>query len=440
MDHDSLGEVNFQEYAFGVLFKDGYFYVAGGGAVKRGGRSYFLERNLLNEEKVGGVLKIKESDGSMTMINGGLRACNGIAWGPDSSIWLTDNQGSFRPGSQLIAMAEGANYGYPNKVNAFSSKPVTPPSLWLVQSEIARSPTYPHWVEKGIYAGQFLMGDISLGGIKRAFVEKVEGAWQGAAFSFTGGLEVGIQSIVEDNKGVLYVGGMGRNEHNNWGWNFTKFGLQKLTPKANSITFEILAIRSRRNGMELEFTKPVGAGADNPANYSVAAAQMLPDTAYGGGNMVGKANLAIQAVTVSLDRRKVFLELNGLTAKRVLVIKALGVKSETGETPRCPAGWYTLNAISPTEAFTSPTGLVQKNPALADAGAIHIRISPEGLRVKVPFDGGHSAVLRTLQGRQVAEQSATGAHEYAFPQALHSGLYVLQVRASGRIFTKTVAI
>ena len=37
---DPSGAVNFQEYAFGLVYQDGYFYSALGGGVRLGGKSY----------------------------------------------------------------------------------------------------------------------------------------------------------------------------------------------------------------------------------------------------------------------------------------------------------------------------------------------------------------------------------------------------------------
>ncbi|HKP98232.1 MAG TPA: hypothetical protein VJ385_21050 [Fibrobacteria bacterium] len=440
--HDKDGNVNFQEYVFGVLYKDGYFYVAVGGAVASGGLSFVNDQGKMDNDRTGSLLKIKESDGTITMLSGGMRACNGIAWGPEGSIWMTDNQGSYRPSSEITAMVEGGYYGYPNKQNpAFAGKPVTPPSIWSVYGEIGYSPTYPHLMKKGVYAGQFLIGDLAKGGIKRTFMEKVNGDWQGAIFSFTGGLEVGIETILEDSAGVLYAGGMGRGDPRNWGWNTKKFGLQKLTPKPGITTFEILAIRSRRNGMEIEFTKPTGAGAEAASSYKVTSAQMdLSKPGYGEGNMIGKTTLSIKTVTVSPDRRKVFLELNGMAANRVLTLKTDGVKSEGGESVRCGAGWYTLNSISQSEAFSPATNLAQKDPALADAHSILVRREAGGLRVSVPFEGGHSLVLSDLQGRKVTARSGSGAREYVFATgAWPPGVYLLQARAGGRTFARMIS-
>ncbi len=437
--HDSRGIANFQEYTFGLLYKDGYFYVAGGGAVIRGGRSFDSLPDSLDEPRVGGVLKIKDSDGSMEMLNGGMRASNGIAWGPEGTIWITDNQGSYRPSSQLTQSIPGANYGYPNKPGVFSSKPITPPGVWLVHGDIARSPTYPHLVAKGLYAGQFLVGDISQGGIKRVFVEKVNGAWQGCVFSFTGGLEVGIEKILEDSSGTLYVGGFGRGDAANWGWNGKEWGLQKLIPKPGVTAMEILSIRSRRIGMEIEFTQPVGAEGELASSYSVIAGGMAPETGYGLGSMIGKTTLPIKSVQLSPDRKRVFLDLPGLTAGKVLIIKTAGVKSQAGETVRCPAGWYTLNAISPTDPLPSPTRI---GPAAAAGGegAPRIFTTAQGFEVEIPGAGSHRITLSNLQGKAAYSASGNGARRYAIAQAGRlSGLYILEVKLGGTGYRRALA-
>ncbi len=433
--HDSLGAVNMQEYNYGVIYRDGYFYVGSAGAVKFGGMSFDTQMSTLNEERVGCVLKINETTGSVTKLNAGFRSNNGIAWGPEGTIWVTDNQGSYRPGSQLTVALEGKNYGYPNKAGAFTNLPVTPPSLWLTQGEIARSPTFPILVSHGPYAGQFLVGDISQGGIKRAFVEKVGDTWQGAAFSFTGGLEVGIEKVIESSDGTLYVGGMGNGDASNWGWAGKLFGLQRLAPKPGVTTFEIMAIRARKNGMEIEFTKPVGAEGGLAGSYNVQQAQMNPQSGYGAGSMDNRTTLPIKSVQVSSDRKRAFLELD-LTANRVLVIKALGVKSSTGEAVRCPAGWYTLNALSQTDPFS--TTPIAKQPLQAKPSDIKIASLPSEVRIWVLIVGRYDLSLRGLDGRSLASQSGSGAREYLFAtQGLSHGVYVLEVKADGNVLRQS---
>jgi hypothetical protein len=432
--HDNSGDVNFQEYAFGLLYKAGYFYIANAGSVKGGGKSFDSAQSMLSEDRVGCVLRVSESDGALTKMNAGFRATNGIAWGPEGTLWVTDNQGSYRPASQLTVAQEGRNYGYPNKPGLYSDQPVTPPSLWLVHGEIARSPTHPMLLQHGLYAGQFLVGDMSQGGIKRILPEKVDGTWQGAAFSFTGGLEVGIEKILEAPDGSLYVGGLGNGDVQNWGWNGKRFGLQKLTPKSGVVTFEILAIRARKGGMEIEFTKPVGPEGELAASYNVQQGQMSPQSGYGLGSMENRNTLAIKGVQVSPDRKKAFLRLD-LTANRVLVIKALGVKSAGGESVRCPAGWYTLNALGQSDPFT-PVDVVRR-PSASVAPEIRVSVLTGAVKVHVPAAGSHTVSLLDLAGRSLARESGEGPRDHVLPTGhLERGVHLIEVRAGENVQRK----
>jgi cytochrome c len=49
---------------------------------------------------------------------------------------------------------------------------------------------------EGPYKGQMLHGDVTHGGLARDFLEKINGAYQGAVFRFTQGLEAGVNQKV----------------------------------------------------------------------------------------------------------------------------------------------------------------------------------------------------------------------------------------------------
>lgn len=448
--HDSKGSVNFQEYPFGLLYRDGFFYTANAGAVRGGGLSFVDDPTQLDDPKSGGVLKIKADDGSSELLNGGFRGSNGLSWGPEGTLWVTDNQGAFLPSSKLIQVVPGRNYGHFNGPNGFNAIPESPPAVWMVQGQIGNSPTHPAFIQKGLYAGQFMVGDISRGGVKRTFIEKVGGEWQGCAFSFSGGFEAGIQKIIEGPQGELYLAGLGRGDVANWGWNGKLFGLQKLTPKAGATVFEMLAIRSRKDGMEIEFTQPVGGAAALAANYSVKAATMKPGPGYGEGNMQENHSLTIKSVKVSANKKSVFLELEGLEAKRVLVIRPnASVKSESGDSLRCPAGWYTLNAISPSAAFdphvpvsSSIAGKAGQSPSALASRKIKVRVGAQGsTNIYVPFEGSHRLELKTLDGRALLSRSGTGARDYLFDRGqIPKGVYLLELRASGMILYRSLVL
>jgi cytochrome c len=62
-------------------------------------------------------------------------------------------------------------------------------AIYLPEDEIANSPSQPILMQDGPYKGQMLHGDVTHGGIKRDFLEKINGEYQGAVFRFTQGLE-----------------------------------------------------------------------------------------------------------------------------------------------------------------------------------------------------------------------------------------------------------
>jgi hypothetical protein len=353
------------------------------------------------------------------MINGGLRSCNGLTFGPDSSLWVTDNQGSWLPSSKLIAVEQGRNYGYVNGPNGFAGVPDSPPAVWLPYGEIARSPTQPVYVKQGRYQGQFLIGDISKGGIKRAFVEKVKGEWQGAVFSFTGGLFAGVQKILEAPNGDWFVGGLGQGDMQNWGWNGRTFGLQKLRLKENDSTFEMLAVRSRRHGIEIEFTRPLGKGSESALEWTFESAEMKPDESYSGGNMLNRKPLAVTAIRVSDDRRTLYFGLEGLMPKTVLTLKAKsGVTCASGQALRCPAAWYTLNQLSEDEPLIPPAATGPRHPTSFSAqnqGAVRLWSQKGSVMARAPAP--FHLLLMNARG-EVLHQTSTDAAS-AQPLQIH---------------------
>ena len=96
----------------------------------------------------------------------------------------------------------------------------TPPAVWLPQDEIGNSPGQPVQMPYGPYKNQWLLGDVTHGGIKRIFLEKVEGSYQGCVFRFSQGLEAGINRMVWGPDSSLYVG---------WSRNGGKLGMETET-------------------------------------------------------------------------------------------------------------------------------------------------------------------------------------------------------------------
>ena len=87
---------NFHEFAFGLLYKDGFFYLNLSVSINLGGATTVPQGSVDR----GTQLKINKDTGAVEYIAGGLRTPHGIGWGPEDSIWTTDNQGGWLPGQQ----------------------------------------------------------------------------------------------------------------------------------------------------------------------------------------------------------------------------------------------------------------------------------------------------------------------------------------------------
>lgn len=369
---------NFHEFAFGLVERDGFLYANLAVAIQPGGAS--VHPQLPGR---GGVLRIDPRDGSFTEVAHGLRTPNGIGIGPGGAIFLTDNQGDWLPSSKLLRLEPGAFYGSRAVLgDAAAGLTVTPPVLWLPQDEIGNSPSEPTLLPAGHgpYSGQLVFGDVTRGGVQRTALEEVDGAWQGAVFRFTQGLEAGVNRLRAAPDGALYVGGIGST--GNWGQaGKQSFGLERLRYLGEA-PLELLSVRARADGFELEFTRALerGLGGD-PTAYEVEQWRYEATATYGGPKLDIEA-LRVGEAVVSADRKRVLLRVLGLREGRVVHLRLAGAFfDEAGNPPWTTEAWYTLNRL-PREPLD--TSALERAPA-HDAAPID-----EGWREL--FDG------RTLAG------------------------------------------
>ena len=327
---------DFHEFSFGLVYKDGHFFA-----------TLSLAMRLLSDEKQkadrGKTIKIS-MDGSYEWVNSGLRTPNGIGLGPENDLFVTDNQGQWIPGNKLIHVKKGDYHGMPWALPDPSNPPPTAlPAIWLPQDEIANSPSQPVLIQDGPYKGQMLHGDVTHGGIKRDFLEKINGEYQGAVFRFTQGLEAGVNRLTWGPDGALYIGGVGMV--GGWSWKEKQYGLQQMKYNGK-LTFEMLAVRAKQTGFEIEFTEPIKTPQRIlPSDFFIQQWWYLPTANYGGPKMdVEKLN--VTSMTVSPDRKKISLEIAGLKKGRVVYFRLPGnLESASGQQLWSSEAWYTLNNI-----------------------------------------------------------------------------------------------
>ncbi|MEY3053190.1 MAG: hypothetical protein RLY31_2975 [Bacteroidota bacterium] len=343
---------NFHEFAFGLAYKDGYFYGSLATDILPGGAGAPVQ-----PKDRGRTFRIAREDGRMELVTSGLRTPNGIGIGVDGELFNADNQGDWLPSSKIVHIRPGAFYG--SRAVDFEGTAQleeTPPVVWLPQDEIGNSPSTPVAFDEGPYQGQMIHGEVTHGGIKRVFVEKINGSYQGCVFRFTQGLEAGVNRLVWGPDGALYVGGVGNPgnwQHGSGHW----YGLQRLRYNGKT-TFEMLAVRARSNGLEIEFTEPLEEGIGwNPQDYDIQQWRYEPTAEYGGPKL-GLTQLKVRRAGVSEDRTKVFLELAGMKEGHVVYVHLpnhwLG---ESGGEIWSTEAWYTMNHLPenlPVRSLPSP--------------------------------------------------------------------------------------
>ena len=354
---------NFHEFCFGLAYKDGYFYAALATAINPGGAS--TQPQIPDRGK---AVKISKKDGSVEFVAHGLRTPNGVGIGVDNEIFIADNQGDWLPASKIVHLTKDAWFGS-RSVDFEGTAKLTEkrPVVWLPQDEIGNSPSTPMAINDGPYKGQMIHGEVTHGGVKRVFVEKVNGEYQGCLFRFIQGIEAGVNRMVWGPDGALYLGGIGST--GNWLQNGKLwYGLQRVKYNEKS-TFEMLAVRAKSNGVEIEFTEPLrpGEGWDK-SNYNVRTWWYKPTKAYGGPKMDHRG-LDIRSVNISEDRKKVFLELDGMKDNHLVYIRLMNTPiSDLGHQLWSTEAWYNMNQIPVNQpGFTTTAPAPMVNNVLSDA-------------------------------------------------------------------------
>ncbi len=360
---------NFHEFAFGLLYKDGFFYMNLSVSINLGGASTVPQGS--NDR--GMHLKINKDTGAIEYVAGGLRTPHGIGWGPDDSIFVTDNQGGWLPANKLIHIQPGKFYNHyttgPNgQPGRFDDQRPTPPAVWIPHNEIGNSPSQPMLIPSGPFAGQMWVADVTYGGIQRAFLEKVEGEYQGAYFRMTQGLESGITHMALEDDGSIIVGGLGAG--GNWGQEGKlDFGLQKLVPNGTADVRHPEDGAGRRRLQADLHQADLGRDAHRPGpKYKVRQWTYAPTSSYGGPKIAEEA-LDVTEATVSADHKVVTLKVANLKPNRVVYLRSpRPFDAQDGTKLLSTEAWYTLNKLPGYVAPVSD-GLYELEDGIMTGGA-----------------------------------------------------------------------
>lgn len=369
---------NYHQFTFGLVHKDGRLYTALSTAMAPPGWEGMGTNAAPNGPLRGSVIEVDLASKTFRAIAGGVRTPNGLGFGPGDSLYYADNQGTWMPTNQVGEVVPGRFFGHYNNTNfvpklaerfpkggiasIWPDRLRAPAALDLVHNDFCNSPTQPLLFERGPFAGQMLIGELTAGGIRRAFIETINGQQQGAAFQFSQGFTSGINRLAWGPGDILMAGGIGAG--GNWNWKNTRSGLDRLRPTGKT-AFEMHAIRALYNGFEIEFTRPVDAQwLGNTANYTLRQWHYAPDDKYGGPRVAERA-LKVVAAIPNDDGTKVRLEVAGLQPGQTVSIRT-DPRSVAGEEIWSTTAYYALNQIPfppQTRVLPPSIGLGAQPPA-----------------------------------------------------------------------------
>lgn len=312
---------------------------------------------------------IMGADGAFKPMAAGMRSPCGLGANSVGDMFCVDQQGTWIPATPIYHLRPGAFYlnpeglgpqrradspvklsvPVPNRVpypDAIRAVPeMVPPAVWLPYNKMGRSGTdiavCAQAGKFGPFDGQLFVGEFTDAKVSRVFLERVDGQYQGAAFPFLSGFASGVVRVLFDGDGTLFVGMTSR------GWSslgLHSYGLQRVR-WTGVIPFALGEMRAQPRGFELVFTAPVDAeSAGRIASYSLKSYTYFYSSAYGSAE-IDVRPLMITTATVSSDRRRVRLQVEGLRELYVHELRAEGVRSATGAPLAHPDAYYTLNRI-----------------------------------------------------------------------------------------------
>ena len=421
------------QFAFTPIYNKGFFYAPYSGSINHGGPS-----DVEATSHMSGAFLKWDLTGKLEAFAGGLRSPNGANVDEATGdMFVTDNQGGWFPASTFQQMKPGKFYGHrqtpPHLPNWAERLPYEPPTAWLPYATVRASPSQPVVIPQGKFAGDWVIGDVNSPGLIRVALDKVNDIYNGAVFFFSQGMgNAAVNRLAYGPDGSLYIATL-QTIAGNWPEGNLQ-SIYRLIPNPKATAFEMRAVRSLADGLELEFTQPVDADKVVISAFKAVQWQYIRQAGYGTGKQPDEV-LAISGVDVSQDKMRVHLKIAGLVIDRTIKIKHTGLTSD-GKAPFNDESWFTLNALS-TRTWNTVTGIeknVVRNTIAGDA-ILHLD-GPGLMTVKVEAVGNWNATLVSSNGSVVSHKSGTGTSEFQMGGSSYSGLHLRVEMHDGTLVKK----
>ena len=310
----------------------------------------------------GWVMRITP-DGKLEPVASGFRQTNGLAFSPEGDLFVTDNQGDYKPATGLLHVEPGDFHGHAGSLKweaGYNPASLTTEALWqrtktpavvFPHGPMGVSPGQPAWDltkgKFGPFAGQVFTGDYSRLVI-RASLEKVAGAWQGACFPFLGRnesapfatgdrLKSGATRAVFAPDGSLYLGATA-------GWGAGEDGLQRITWDG-SVPPEVRDIRLTSRGFAVRFTRPMSPDTlSRTESFALNRFRFYYHHKYG-SPWVDESRVTVTEVRAAADGLSAELLVEGLEPGFVYEFSLPTLRTRSGDPLANPLGYYTANRL-----------------------------------------------------------------------------------------------
>jgi hypothetical protein len=188
--------------------------------------------------------------------------------------------------------------------------------------------------------------------------------------------------------------------------------------------------------LEFAFTEPVAQEAGQSGKYEIKQWRYEATANYGGPK-IDEHGLQVQSVLISQDRRKVYLEIDGLKEKHVVYVRLLDVKSESGHSLWATETWYTLNAFGTGNPFDPAA--VKKTKSIRDGKDININRIETGILLHIPVCDTYTLKIVDIEGSILFSQKGINSLTYSVPVSLFSpGIFLLEIKSNKNRFVKKI--
>jgi hypothetical protein len=323
----------FHEFAFDLQTDpQGNFYFAKGGPVNPGGRGW----GPLSDHN-GCLFKVSKDGERFEVYATGLRAPNGVGMSPTGQVSVGDNQGTWVPVDYIHYVKQGEFIEVPDLAHRGDAAPDKySEHLCWIPYDMDNSCGSHVWVTSdkfGPLKGEMLYLSYGKSSLFTVLKEKVGNSMQGGVVKLPLKFDTGImRARFNAQDGQLYVAGL-----RGWQTNGAKDGgLHRVRYTGDPATVQN-SLRITDKGIHIGFTNALEtSSASDAGNYSIqqytykwAKDYGSPEFKASDPTQKGRDTVDIKSVTVSPDKKSVFLEVPGLQPVMQMRIK-MKINSEAG--------------------------------------------------------------------------------------------------------------